>query len=244
MKTILTTVIVALIALTIGYFASSYYNFFSVQETKEEQSTVLLEKIKTVSKLVTIEGYFSEVWRIKKSYDYYPDFLYGKSAILKVTGKVSVGYDLEQMKLESFPEEKIIVISNMPSPQIISVDHDLEYFSLNEGTFTSFSSKELSEFNRTAKDTLVAAAQRSRLFDAAKEKGNDMVKLIELIAKDAGWKVEYELGPPIPSILGVPDSLQGMLTPSFLDSSSIQPNNKTHSKNATHHFERYRPMAG
>lgn len=243
MKTLFTTIIVAIIALTIGYFASSYYNFFSEKENTEEQGTVLLEKIKTVSKLVTIEGYFSEVWRVKKSYDYYPDFLYGKSAILKVKGKVSVGYDLEQMEIESFPDEKMIVISNLPSPEIISVDHDLEYFSLQEGSFTSFSSKELSEFNRTAKDTLIAAAQRSSLFNAANEKGNDMVKLIELIAKDAGWKVKYTNGPNAPSILGVTDSLQGCLEPKFRDSFDIeiQKNTNNHAK---HHFEGYRPMAG
>lgn len=216
MKNIITSIAIAVIALIIGYFASSYYNFFSIRETTEEKTTVLLEKVKMVSKLVTIEGYFSEVWQVKKSYDYYPDFLYGKKAILKVTGKVSVGYNLEQMKIETFPEEKILKISNMPNPEIISVDHDLEYFTLSAGTFTSFSTKELTEFNTIAKDTLIAAAHRSRLFNAANEKGNDVINLIELIVKDAGWTVEFIVEPFTPSILDIPDSLQGKLSPSEL----------------------------
>jgi hypothetical protein len=216
MKNIITSIAIAVIALIIGYFASSYHNFFSIRKTTEEKTTVLLEKVKMVSKLVTIEGYFSEVWQVKKSYDYYPDFLYGKKAILKVTGKVSVGYNLEQMKIETFPEEKILRISNMPSPEIISVDHDLEYFTLSAGTFTSFSTKELTEFNTIAKDTLIAAAHRSRLFSAANEKGNDVINLIELIVKDAGWAVEFIVEPFTPSILGVSDSLQKKLSPSEL----------------------------
>ena len=89
-------------------------------------------------------------------------------------------------------------------------------------SFTSFSTKELTEFNTVAKDTLIAAAHRSRLFKATNEKGNDVIKLIELIVKDAGWKVEYEVGPSAPSLLGGTDSLQGGLSPyDFLDSSKI-----------------------
>ena len=100
----------------------------------------------------------------------------------------------------------------------------------------------MSNFNKAAKDTLVAAAGRSRLFDAAKEQGNDVIKLIELIAKDAGWTVEYESGPEAPSILGTSDTtLQGDILP-FIDTFSTK--SKTYSDDATHHLERYRPLAG
>lgn len=242
MKNILTILIVAAIALVIGYFASSYLNMGS-KVTTEESSTVLLEKIKTVSKLVTIEGYFSEVWQTKKKVSYW-GFSSESKAIIKVKGKVSVGYDLEKMKIESFPEEKVIRISNLPKPKIISVDHDLEYFSLEDGYFVSFTTKDMSNFNKAAKDTLVAAAGRSRLFDAATEKGNDVIKLIELIAKDAGWTVEYETGPNAPSILGTSDStLQGDIMP-FIDTFSIESSTKNYTDDATHHLERYRPLAG
>jgi hypothetical protein len=245
MKNIITLVTIAVIALAIGYFAASYNNFFSSKPNVEQQSTVLLEKVKMVSKLVTVEGYFSEVWQIKKSHNYVPDFLYGKKAILKVTGKVSVGYNLEQMKMETFPEAKILRISNMPNTEIISVDHDLEYFTLEAGTFNSFSSKELSEFNEIAKDTLVAAANRSRLIEAATEKGNDIIKLIELIVKDAGWKVEFENEPTKPNVLGVLDSLELNNKLSPHDSIVESPlNHQKHATDATNLHEGYRPMAG
>ena len=111
------------------------------------------------------------------------------------------------MKIETFPDEKIIRISNLPTPEIISIDHELDYFSLEDGYFVSFSTKEMSAFDDVAKDTLAAAAKRTRLFETAKEKGNDIIKLIELIAKDAGWKEEYENGPTMPNTLGQLDSL-------------------------------------
>ena len=54
MKNILTIIVVAAVALLIGYFASSYMNMGS-KVTTEESSSVLLEKIKTVSKYFSLD---------------------------------------------------------------------------------------------------------------------------------------------------------------------------------------------
>ena len=97
MKNILTYLTVAIVALLIGYFASMFYNI-SPKLTTEQSSTVLLEKIKTVSKLVTVEGYFSEVWQTTKTKVYF-GFPSESKAIIKVKGKVSVGNNLEQMTI-------------------------------------------------------------------------------------------------------------------------------------------------
>lgn len=216
MKKVLTYLIISVVALLIGFFASLSYRVNPKLRT-EQSSTVLLEKIETVTKLVTVEGHFSEVWQTTKTKDYWA-FSSESKAILKVKGKVSVGYDLEQMKIESFPEERVIRISNLPNPEIISVDHDLEYFSLEDGYFVSFTTREMSDFNKVAKDTLIAAASRSRLFDAALEKGNDVITLIELIVKDVGWSVEYINGPTAPKNNKGPNGggLQGSLILLFI----------------------------
>lgn len=242
MKNILLIIGIAMIALFAGFFIAAKFNPFNFETTRENNSTVILEKIKTVSKLVTVEGYFSEVWQTTKTKNF--GFFDSKSkAIIKVQGKVSVGYNLENMKIETFPDEKIIRISNMPTPEIISVDHELDYFSLEDGYFVSFSTREMSAFDDIAKDTLIAAAKRTRLFETANEKGNDVLKLIELIAKDAGWKVEYEVGPSMPNPLGRSDSLQQHQL-NYSDSSLIKKTTTKEQKNATYISERYRPMAG
>ncbi len=242
MKNILLIIGIAVLALFVGFFIAAKFNPFSFETTTESNSTVVLEKIKTVSKLVTVEGYFSEVWQAKKTKDF--GFFSSQSkAIVKVQGKVSVGYNLENMKIETFPDEKIIRISNVPAPEIISVDHELDYFSLEDGYFVSFTTKEMSNFDDVAKDTLVAAAKRTRLFETAVEKGNDVLKLIELIAKDAGWEVQYETGPSMPNPLGSLDSLSNFES-NFSDSALIQKANKKEQNHAEHIAERYRPMAG
>lgn len=242
MKNILLIVGIAAIALVIGFFAATTFNPFSVETSTENQSTVLLEKIKIVSKLVTVEGYFSEVWQTKKKAGY-GLFSSESKAIIKVQGKVSVGYNLENMKIETFPDEKVVRISNVPTPEIISVDHELDYFSLENGYFVSFTTKEMSAFDDIAKDTLIAAAKRTRLLETATEKGNDVLKLIELIVKDAGWEVQYENGPSMPNQLGASDSLRGIEF-NYSDTSLILKSNKKQQNHAEYITERYRPMAG
>ena len=62
-----------------------------------EQSQVLMEKIKTVAKLVTVEGYFSEVYDYQDYWNYDVS-MFRKKALIRVKAKVSVGYDLSKMK--------------------------------------------------------------------------------------------------------------------------------------------------
>lgn len=157
----------------------------------EDQSTVLLERIKTVAKLVTVEGYFSEIYDYKDywGYDWSP---FRKKALLRVKAKVSVGYDLSNMKISTIQSEKKILISELPDPTILSIDHDVDYYDLQEGTFNSFSTEELTTLNARAKDFIAQKAVESELMIAAEEQGNKVFDMIRHIAESAGWSVEFQ----------------------------------------------------
>lgn len=179
-----------LLAVVVSFFATHYY--YSWQErVVEERSQVLLEKIKTVAKLVTVEGYFSDIYDYKDYYGY--DFSpFRKKALLRVKATVSVGYDLESVVFNSFPEQKIIQIKNLPQPEILAIDHDIDYYDLTEGTFNSFTEKDLSKLNEKAKNYIRAQAEESELMNTATKQGNQMLEVIQLMAENAGWTVTYE----------------------------------------------------
>ena len=172
------------------FFATSYY-YTVGQVTAEEQSQVLMEKIKTVAKLVTVEGYFSEVYDYEDywSYDISP---FRKKALIRVKAKVSVGYDLTKMKVEALPEQKLIMISNLPDPSIISIDHDLDYYDITEGTFNTFSESDYTRLNRNAKDKIRQAAENSDLFLAAEAQSNNMLDLVKFMVEGAGWQLQFK----------------------------------------------------
>ncbi|MBK8880518.1 MAG: DUF4230 domain-containing protein [Haliscomenobacter sp.] len=188
--------IITLLALA-GLFVLGFWIARSIYQKKdkvktEEDATVLLEKIQTVAKLVTVEGYFSELYNYKDYYAY-DWWIFRKKAILRVKAKVSAGYDLSGLAFDVQPEQNLIVIRNIPdTPQIISIDHQLDYYDISEGTFNSFSETDYNKINKNAKTFIEEKARQSDLLPKAKEQGIEMLELIRFMAESAGWKVQMD----------------------------------------------------
>ncbi|MGB1218097.1 MAG: DUF4230 domain-containing protein, partial [Saprospiraceae bacterium] len=86
---------------------------------------------------------------------------------------------------------KTIYIQNIPDPEIIALEHDLDYYDIAEGYFNSFSEKELSKIDGKAKESIRKKAMESDLMLKAEQQGNKMLEIIEFMVKESGWKVEY-----------------------------------------------------
>ena len=168
--------------------ARTFTSFF--QSKKEEKATILLESIKNVSKLIAVEGYFSEIYDYKEYYGF-DIFLFRKKALVRVKAKVSIGYDLEKMKVEAKTSEKKIIIGQMPPPQILSIDHDLDYYDVTEGVFNGFTPEDYNKINKNAKDFIAARVKDSELFKKAEEQKNKVMESIKSIVEAAGWTVEF-----------------------------------------------------
>ncbi|MEM6317643.1 MAG: DUF4230 domain-containing protein [Bacteroidota bacterium] len=173
------------------YLTQKYYAWSDLQA--QEQSQVLLEKVKNVYKLVTVEGHFSEVYDYQDYWGYDLSF-FRKKALIRVKATVLVGYNLEKMEIEAHPEEKKIVISQLPDPAIISVEHDLDYYDITEGTFNSFTKDDYNQLNAKAKAFILQKAQESDLLNAARQQGNQAVEMMIFLVKSAGWTLEYKKG--------------------------------------------------
>ena len=184
----LSLLIAAAIAFVLGLWAMNWY-YKKTSVNVEEQSTVLLEKIKKVTKLITVEGYFTEIYD-HKDYYYYDISPFRKKALLRVKAKVSVGYDLGNMKIDALPDEKKIVISQLPEPEVLSIDHEVDFYDLQQGTFNAFTAKDYTALNKKAKEYIEKTALESELLTTAKEQANTTLELIEFIVEGAGWTVE------------------------------------------------------
>ena len=158
----------------------------------EAAATVPLERIQTVAKVVTVEGYFSELYNYKDFYAY-DWWIFRKKAILRVKAKVSAGYDLSGLAFDVQPDQNLIIIRNIPdTPQIISIDHQLDYYDISEGAFNAFSETDYNKINKNAKSFIEEKARQSDLLPKAKEQGIEMLELIRFIAESAGWKVQMD----------------------------------------------------
>lgn len=183
--------VAGILVLLLAVFLGTRYFYTLGEISSEEKSQVLLEKVKTVAKLVTVEGYFSEVYSYEDYWGYDISF-FKKRALIRVKAKVSVGYDLSKMTMDARPLEKILVISNLPDPEIISIDHDLDYYDITEGSFNSFSKEDFNKMNSKSKDIIREQVQQSDLFLAAEQQSNDMLDLIRFMVEGSGWTLVFE----------------------------------------------------
>lgn len=180
------------------------------KESKQVEATVLLERVREVCQLVTVEGQFSELYtetNLKKVTLYLPIPTYwefSKQALLEVKGRVLVGYDMEQVSIKVDSFNRQIVLRNLPEPSILAIDHEISYRNLEESFFNSFTPEDYTQLNRNAKEVLRRKAEQSDLLEKARQEGNAMLEAISFMAEAIGWEVVYDAPiskPPAPALV-------------------------------------------
>ncbi len=165
------------------------YQYFVSKSKPVEDSTVLLEKIQAVTKLITVEGQFSEIYNYSEYQGYFSLF-WDKKVLVRVRATVSAGYDLNLLQMEADPATKTIRMSALPKPEILSIDHTLDYYDISEGLFASFTPEDYTRINQRAKDLIRDQALKSNLMPAAEEQAGKMLDLIRFMVESAGWRLE------------------------------------------------------
>ncbi|MBK6665199.1 MAG: DUF4230 domain-containing protein [Saprospiraceae bacterium] len=176
-----------LIAISAGMWFYMKNHYF--EAIKAENTTIVLEKIKTVTKLISVEGQFSELYNYKESYDY--DFfnLFSKKIILRVNAKVSVGYDFEKINISVDSLSKTVTFNELPQAEILSIDHDIDYYDISEGTFSSFTPEEYNAIQKKAKNLIAEKAKNTPLIAEAEKQKAEYLKMIDMALTSAGWKL-------------------------------------------------------
>lgn len=191
-------VILFILVFGIGIALTHFYYQSQKEEETRSRSTVLLEKVEQVMKLVTVEGNFDELYdetnrrSMTLMLPFPSTWTFSKSAIIRVSGKVLVGYDMENIEIEADSLTRTIYLRNMPEPEILSIDHEVSYQNLEESYFNSFEPEDFTKLNQNAKKVLEEKAQESRLLDEAADQGNQVVEVIKFMAESAGWTVVVE----------------------------------------------------
>ena len=179
-----------LFALALGIYAAKWwYGGDDLQRIEESQ--VLLEHVKSVSKLITTEGYFSEIYSEQDSKDYYL-FSSTKKILIKVKAKVSAGYDLEKMRIDANPQTKTLTISNIAEPSILSVEPQISYYDIANGVMNQFTAEDYTRLNKKAVDTIRSQALKSDFLDNVKVQGVKNFEALTALAQGMGWKVVFD----------------------------------------------------
>jgi hypothetical protein len=178
-----------------GIWMANYWQHQREESISRSQSTVLLEQVKKVCKLVTVEGTFTELYNdtnIRKMTIYLPlptTWNFSKTALLEVKGKVLVGYDLESLKVTADSVNRIITVSNLPQPEILSIDHEVKFTNMDESFFNGFTKEDYTRLGQNAKAMLREKAVQEKLLEEASGQGNQMLDAMRFMVESAGWKL-------------------------------------------------------
>ncbi len=185
------TLWIIVICLLLGFAGGLGVWYFMARQSQiriEEDQTVILEKIKKVAKLITVEGYFSEIYSYKDYY-YWDIIPLRKKVLLRIKARVSVGLDLENLKIEMDQDLKTLKIYCCPPPEILSIDTDMDYYDLSEGTFNSFSEKDYNEIQKKAKSYIKSVAEKSDLMQQSVDQSKEFLEIVKGLAETGGWQV-------------------------------------------------------
>lgn len=186
-----------LLGLLLGIFGS--YWLFTVlrrkksSESTEKQSVILLEKIRNVYKLVTVEGEFAEIYQYENVREHFLRLVSSKKkALLVINAKVNVGFDLKKIEMKADPDAKKIILTAFPLPEVLSIEPDVKYYDIKEGLFNRFKTEDLSTLNQEAKEHILTKIPDSGLLDTARKEALDAVHMIESMVQAIGWKLDYK----------------------------------------------------
>jgi len=162
------------------------------KELTEHQSTVLLEKIKSVCKLISVEGDFAEIYKYENTKEHFMSLVSSKKkALIVINAKAQIGYDLQKIFMHADNEKKKIILTNFPEPQVISIEPELEFYDIQNGLFNTFTPNDLTSLNKEAKKHILEKIPESGLMDTAKREALEAVLIIEKIVETIGWKLDY-----------------------------------------------------
>ena len=186
----MTKIFTLLTGIIIGILLTLWFQERHKNEDIHQQSQVLLENVKHLNKMVVAEAYYNEVHSYKDSDKYLFDLLqFDKNAILMVTAKVQISYDLNQMKIRLDSVHKTIYITDIPKEQV-EIFPNIQYYDLQQSSLNQFNKDDLNRINADAVEKIKSHIDLTQLRLKAKKQLLENLQNLYALSKIYGWKVE------------------------------------------------------
>lgn len=187
------------VAIAIGAIASwQVFNWIygkKLRDNKEElrhESTVLLERIEKVFKVVMAEGYFTEIYDHSSKKDFWGIFKTNKKALVVAKAKVSVGFDFAKMKTRRDETTRKLIVEAFPEAEVLSVDTDYKFYDIDQGWLNKFNHEEYTAILSEAKRMMQQKALES---DLPKVANRQVGLMMNQLASAMNWEIEYKALP-------------------------------------------------
>ncbi len=174
------------------YWVFSFFRAKRSKELTQHQSTVLLKEIRSVCKLITVEGDFAEIYKYENTKERFLSILVSrKKALIVINAKAQIGFNLKKVQMHADTDNKKIILTNFPQPEVMSIQPELEFYDIKNGFFNAFTPKDLTVLNQEAIKHVKEKIPESGLMDTARKEALEAVLIIEKIVETIGWRLDY-----------------------------------------------------
>ncbi|MCH3880958.1 DUF4230 domain-containing protein [Tenacibaculum aquimarinum] len=176
----------------ISYFIFLRFSFSKKRNLTEKQSVILLDKIKRVLKLITVQGEFSEIYHHENTKEKWMGmFTSKKKALILINAKAHIGFDFKKMKMVADSKRKTITVTDFPQPEVLSLEPDLRYYDMQNGMLNKFDASDLTALNKEAKEHILNKIPESNLMETASKEALEAIHLMENLVETIGWSLDY-----------------------------------------------------
>lgn len=171
-----------------------YRYFFNDKEQTilHENSSLIQEQIRNVSKLVVTEGHFSQVFSYKNSKAIFANLVnVEKKALVVVNADVTVSYDLRQIEYELDESTKTLRILNIPKEEI-KISPDFEYYDVTADFFNPFNAEDYNKIKDKVNAQLMKKIEASNLKSNAQNRLISELSKFYILTSSLGWTLQYE----------------------------------------------------
>lgn len=192
MESVFEIILGMLLGVILMYWLFNYFRNRKSEELTEHQSTILMEKIRSVCKLITVEGDYAEIYRYENRRERFMKLVSSsKKALIVIKAKALIGFDLRKLRMHADTEKKCIILTNFPQPEVLTIEPDLEFYDIRNGLFNAFTPNDLTALNKEAKSHILDRIADSGLMESANKEALESVLLIEKIVETIGWSLDY-----------------------------------------------------
>ncbi len=171
------------------------YRFFFNDNDKtilKENSALIQEQIRNVSKLVVTEGHFSQVFTYKNSKAVFANLVnVEKKALVVVNADVTVSYDLSQIQYELDEETKTLKILSIPKEEI-NISPDFEYYDVTADFLNPFEAEDYNKIKDKVNGQLMKKIEASNLKSNAQNRLISELAKFYILTNSLGWTLQYE----------------------------------------------------
>ena len=157
----------------------------------KENSMLIQQEIRNVSKLIVTEGHFAEIYNYKDSQQLFgPLITADKKALVVVNAEVTVAYDLAKIKFQIDEKAKTLRILSIPEPEI-KMNPDFEYYDVTADYLNQFKADDYNKIKENVKASLMKKIEASSLRSNAENRVLSELSKFYILTNSMGWTLVY-----------------------------------------------------